>query len=65
VGGRESQPYAELAAQMNLTEGAVKVAVYRLRKRYRELLRLEIAQTLTADDAVEDELRHLFKVLAG
>jgi len=65
IGERESQPYAELAAQMNLTEGAVKVAVHRLRKRYRELLRLEIAQTLTADDAVEDELRHLFKVLAG
>ena len=65
IGERESQPYAELAAQMNLTEGAVKVAVHRLRKRYRELLRLEIAQTLTADDAVEDELRHLFKVLVG
>ena len=65
VGGRESQPYVELAAKMNLSEGAVKVAVHRLRKRYREVLRQEIAQTLTADDAVEDELRYLFKVLAG
>jgi len=65
IGGRDSQPYADLATRVNLTEGAVKVAVHRLRKRYRELLRLEIAQTLAADDDVEDELRHLFKVLAG
>ena len=65
IGGRESQPYAELAGQLNLREGAVKVAVHRLRKRYRELLRAEIAQTLTATEEVDEELRHLFSVLAG
>ena len=65
VGGREGQPYAELATQLNLNEGAVKVAVHRLRKRYRQLLRLEIAQTLTGPEEVEAELRHLFSVLAG
>ena len=48
VGGRESQPYAELAVQLSMNEGAVKVAVHRLRKRYRKLLRAEIAQTMAA-----------------
>lgn len=65
VGGRGSQPYAHLAGQLGMTEGAVKVAVHRLRLRYRELLRQEIAQTLAAGEDVEAELRHLFKVLAG
>lgn len=64
TGGRESQPYAELAAQLNMNEGAVKVAVHRLRKRYRQLLRAEITQTMTATEDVDEELRHLFSVLA-
>jgi RNA polymerase sigma-70 factor (ECF subfamily) len=65
VGGRESQPYAALAAQLAMNEGAVKVAVHRLRKRYRQLLRAEIAQTTARPEDVDDELRHLFAVLAG
>ena len=65
VGGRESQPYAELALQLGMNEGAVKVAVHRLRKRYRKLLRGEIAQTMVATEDVDEELRHLFAVLAG
>jgi len=65
VGGRDAQPYAELATQLGLTEGAVKVAVHRLRKRYRQLLRAEIAQTMAGTEDVDDELRHLFAVLAG
>lgn len=64
VGSRESQPYAELAGQLGMHEGAVKVAVHRLRKRYRLLLQAEIAQTLSGTEQVEDELRHLFAVLA-
>ena len=64
VGGRESLPYAELAGPLHLTEGAVKVAVHRLRKRYRQLLRTEIAQTMTATEDVDEELRHMFSVLA-
>jgi RNA polymerase sigma-70 factor (ECF subfamily) len=43
----------------------VKVAVHRLRQRYRELLRDEIAQTVSGPAEVEEELRHLFSVLAG
>lgn len=65
VGGSESQPYAELAAQLGLSQGAVKVAVHRLRKRYRQLLRAEVAQTMAATEDVDEELRHLFAVLAG
>jgi len=41
----------------------VKVAVHRLRQRYRELLRAEIANTVASPDEVDDELRHLFAAL--
>ena len=65
VGGRETQPYAELAVQLRMNEGAVKMAVHRLRKRYRKLLRAEIAETMAVTEDVDGELRHLFAVLAG
>jgi RNA polymerase sigma-70 factor (ECF subfamily) len=42
-----------------MTEGAVKVAVHRLRKRYRELLRAEIAETVSDPSEIDDEMRHL------
>jgi RNA polymerase sigma-70 factor (ECF subfamily) len=64
-GSRESQPYASLAAQLGMSEGAVRVAVHRLRKRYRELVRDEIAHTLANSQDVEAEMRHLFQALAG
>jgi RNA polymerase sigma factor (sigma-70 family) len=64
IGGRESQPYAELAAGLGMTEGSVKVAVCRLRERYRERLKGEIAHTVASPAEVEEELRHLFRVLA-
>ena len=48
-----------------LTEGAVKVAVHRLRARYRELLREEIAQTVTTQAEVDEEIRHLFQVFSN
>lgn len=65
MGRRESQPYADLAEALGMNEGALKVAVYRLRKRYRELIRAEIANTLDPSEDVESEMRHLFQVLAG
>lgn len=65
VGGRETQPYAELATRLGMNEGAVKVAVHRLRKRYRKLLRAEIAETLAEEEDVDEELHHLFAVLAA
>jgi DNA-directed RNA polymerase specialized sigma24 family protein len=57
--------YAPAAAELGMSESAVKVAVHRLRQRYRELLRKQILQTVTSRDEVDDEVRHLFAALAG
>ena len=57
--------YAGLRAQMGLTESAVKQTVHRMRRRYRELFREEIAQTVAGPDEVDDELNHIFAVLSG
>jgi RNA polymerase sigma-70 factor (ECF subfamily) len=53
-------PYHKVAEELAMTEGAVKVAVHRLRRRYRELLKEEIAQTVAEPDEVDEELRELF-----
>jgi RNA polymerase sigma-70 factor (ECF subfamily) len=53
-------PYAAIGARLNLTEPAVKMAVQRLRARYRDVLRSEIAQTVSAPEEVEEEIRQLF-----
>ena len=63
VGDRTAQPYEELAGKLGVSEGAVKSAVHRLRQRYRQLLRDEIAQTVAGPGEVEEELRHLIAVL--
>jgi RNA polymerase sigma factor (sigma-70 family) len=52
-----------IAKDLGMSEGAVKQAVHRLRRRYRELLREEIAQTVATVGDVEDELRHLIGLL--
>lgn len=54
---------AEIAGQLGMTENAVKQAFHRLRQRYRELLREEIAHTVILPGDIEDELRHLIAVL--
>jgi RNA polymerase sigma-70 factor (ECF subfamily) len=64
AGGRGT-PYAELAARLGMSEGAVKVAVHRLRQRYRELLEEEIANTVASQEEVEEERRYLLAVLSG
>ena len=56
-------PYAALAQEMNTSEGALKVAIHRLRKRYRELFCQEIADTVADPTEVESELRFLATVL--
>jgi RNA polymerase sigma factor (sigma-70 family) len=63
--GRASVSYAQAAERLGMNEGAVKVAVHRLRKRYRELLRAEIAQTVATASEIEAEIRHLFAALSG
>jgi RNA polymerase sigma-70 factor (ECF subfamily) len=66
VGGTgEARPYAEIAAARGSTEDAVKVAVHRLRGRYRDCLRAEIRETVAADADVDDEIRHLLEVVGG
>ncbi|MBL9116980.1 MAG: sigma-70 family RNA polymerase sigma factor [Verrucomicrobiaceae bacterium] len=59
----EEVPREELANRLGMTEGALKVAVHRLRQRYREVLRAEIAETVNSPDEIEDEMRHLVAVL--
>ncbi len=56
--------YAQLGSTLGLKEDAVKQAVHRMRRRYRELFREEIAQTVAGPAEVEDELKHLFTVLS-
>ena len=65
VDDRPDQTYAEVAKNLGTSEGTVKSAVHRLRQRYRQLLREEIANTVAGPGEVEEELRHLFAVLAG
>jgi RNA polymerase sigma factor (sigma-70 family) len=59
-----SLPYAAIASRVGSTENAIKVAVHRLRQRYRELLEEEIANTVTSPSDIDDERRHLLSVLA-
>jgi RNA polymerase sigma-70 factor (ECF subfamily) len=61
--GQSDAPYAALGREMNTSEGALKVAIHRLRKRYRELFRQEIANTVADPADVESELRYLAAVL--
>jgi RNA polymerase sigma factor (sigma-70 family) len=62
-GEKNALSYAEMAAQLGQTEGAVKVAVHRLRQRYGELLRAEVAQTVATPVEVDEELRYLVAVI--
>ena len=63
--GRSDVPYSALAREMNTSEGALKVAIHRIRKRYRELFRQEIADTVADPAEVESELRYLATAIAA
>jgi RNA polymerase sigma factor (sigma-70 family) len=65
TGAEGSQPYGELAQRLNLTTAAVKMAVHRLRKRYGQLLRDEVAQTVATASEVDEELRSLLAAFAA
>jgi len=58
-------PYRDVAAELGMTEGAARVAVHRLRKRCRQLLRDEIAQTVADEGQIDNEIRGLFAALSG
>jgi len=55
---------AEIATRLGISEGSLKVTIHRLRRRYRELLRAEIAQTVGDPSEVDEEIRHLFSAFA-
>ena len=64
-GSRNGTTYKELGRQSGMSVTAVKVAIYRFRERFRDLLRAEVAHTVADPDEVEDELRYLIKVLSA
>lgn len=62
--GRAEERYAPIAERLGTSEGAVRTAAWRLRKRWRTLLRSEVAATLADPADVDDEIRGLFEALA-
>ena len=64
TGGGESITQAEASARLNMTEGAIKVAIHRLRRRFRQIVKMEIAQTVSGPDEVQAEFQYLIEVLA-
>jgi RNA polymerase sigma-70 factor (ECF subfamily) len=64
-GDSDSTPYPELAERFGLTLANVKITAHRLRQRYRELLREEIAHTVALPSQIDDEIRHLMQVVSG
>ncbi len=64
VAETDAIPYRDVAAQLRMTEGAVKTAVHRLRSRYRELLRYEVAQTVATQEQIDEEISDLLAALS-
>jgi len=65
TGDRHALPYAGLAAGLGMSEEAVRTTVHRLRQRYRQLLREEIAHTVASEAEIDEELRHLRRILSS
>ena len=63
LGGQDELPRDQIAARLGMSEGAVKVAVHRLRQRYGKLLRAAIAETVSNEEDLDDEMRYLVAVL--
>jgi RNA polymerase sigma-70 factor (ECF subfamily) len=64
LNGEKSGSYTEVGGRLGMSESAIKVAVHRLRLRYRELLKQEIANTVGSPDAIKDEINSLFAALS-
>jgi DNA-directed RNA polymerase specialized sigma24 family protein len=64
VGQHRPQSYAELATRFDLSEAALRMKVQRMRYRYQQVLREEVAHTVASADEVEEEIRYLFRVLS-
>jgi RNA polymerase sigma-70 factor (ECF subfamily) len=63
LGGRSEVPYAQLAHDLGVAEGAIRVAVHRFRRRYRDLLREEIAETVSTPGEIDEEIRCLLRAV--
>jgi DNA-directed RNA polymerase specialized sigma24 family protein len=63
IGEHAGATYSNVAFKLGMTEAAVKMVAHRMRRRYRELLREEIAETVAGPEEVEDELLKLFATL--
>ena len=64
TGDADRVPYRELARELDMSEGAVKVAIHRMRQRFHDALREEVAQTVTHPEEVGDEIRYLLSALS-
>jgi RNA polymerase sigma-70 factor (ECF subfamily) len=64
VEARGTAAFAEVAARLGVTESALKSVVHRMRRRYADLFRDEVAQTVANPKDTEDEIRHMLAVLA-
>jgi len=62
-GERDGESYQDIGQRLSMKENTVRVAVHRLRQRYGELLRAEVAQTVSADEEVDEELRYLLRAV--
>jgi hypothetical protein len=65
MGGKSAISNVDAAADLHMTEGALRVAIHRMRRRYRDMLREEIAQTLSDPAQAAEELRALFSAFGG
>jgi RNA polymerase sigma-70 factor (ECF subfamily) len=63
TGDETGKSYQQLAAELNMSEGALKVTIHRLRRRFGELVRAQISKTVAGPDEVDDEIRQLFAAL--
>jgi RNA polymerase sigma-70 factor (ECF subfamily) len=65
VGGGDNPAYADVAVDIGLSESGLRTAIFRMRQRYRELVREEVAQTVRSQQEVDEEIRHLIVVVGG
>ena len=64
-GGKDAPAYAAVAPALGLSESGLRTAVHRMRQRYRELVREEVAQTVSSPAEVDEEIRYLIRVIGG
>ena len=64
TGDGAGKPYREIATELGMSEGAVKITVHRLRRRFGELVRSQIERTVASPDEIDDEIQQLFAALS-